>query len=237
MTPPALDHVVRQVSREGSGRPVAVGARRRESSFAGSPRPARRPASRRRFPFAERRASALPGASRRSSRSRPRSSRYCGFARRRSTSARSASRSRPRLPRTNGPARGSSRPMDPGWSSPPGTRMASRHSGSAISTRSTHDRSTERNPGNMASGPRTDARSPIGTGAIVAKKAKTIAETSEFNLVLMSDNADAMKAAIETCGFKRPLCTPLQKPMRMHSVRWPRKTVCPYASKRIRWKA
>ena len=38
-----------------------------------------------------------------------------------------------------------------------------------------------------------------------ANKAKTIAETSEFNLVLMSENADVMKAGIEASGFKRPL--------------------------------
>ncbi len=38
-----------------------------------------------------------------------------------------------------------------------------------------------------------------------AKKAKTIAETSEFNLALMSDNEDVMKAGIEACKFKRPL--------------------------------
>jgi acetyl-CoA decarbonylase/synthase complex subunit gamma len=35
--------------------------------------------------------------------------------------------------------------------------------------------------------------------------AKLIAETSEFNLILMSDNADVMKAGIEACGFKKPL--------------------------------
>jgi acetyl-CoA decarbonylase/synthase complex subunit gamma len=38
-----------------------------------------------------------------------------------------------------------------------------------------------------------------------AATAKTIAETSEFNLVLMSENADTMKAGVEACGFKRPL--------------------------------
>ena len=38
-----------------------------------------------------------------------------------------------------------------------------------------------------------------------AKKAKTIAETSEFNLVLMSENTDVMKAGIEASKFKRPL--------------------------------
>ncbi len=38
-----------------------------------------------------------------------------------------------------------------------------------------------------------------------AKKAKAIAETSEFNLILMTENADVMKAGIEACGFKRPL--------------------------------
>ena len=35
--------------------------------------------------------------------------------------------------------------------------------------------------------------------------AKKIAETSEFNLILMSEDADVIKAAVETCGFKRPL--------------------------------
>jgi len=38
-----------------------------------------------------------------------------------------------------------------------------------------------------------------------AKKAKTIAETSEFNLVLISESADVMKAGIEASKFKRPL--------------------------------
>jgi acetyl-CoA decarbonylase/synthase complex subunit gamma len=38
-----------------------------------------------------------------------------------------------------------------------------------------------------------------------ADAAKTIAETSEFNLVLMSEDADVMKAGIEACGFKKPL--------------------------------
>ncbi|MBW1837629.1 MAG: acetyl-CoA decarbonylase/synthase complex subunit gamma [Deltaproteobacteria bacterium] len=38
-----------------------------------------------------------------------------------------------------------------------------------------------------------------------AKKAKTIAETSEFNLVLMADNAEIMKAGIAACKFKKPL--------------------------------
>ncbi len=35
--------------------------------------------------------------------------------------------------------------------------------------------------------------------------AKKIATESEFNLVLMTDNADVMKAAIDVCVFKRPL--------------------------------
>ncbi len=38
-----------------------------------------------------------------------------------------------------------------------------------------------------------------------AKKAKLIAETSEFNLVLMTEKADVMKAGIDACKFKRPL--------------------------------
>jgi len=44
-----------------------------------------------------------------------------------------------------------------------------------------------------------------GDKAAFAKVAKTIAETSEFNLVLMTENADVMKAGIEACGFKKPL--------------------------------
>jgi len=44
-----------------------------------------------------------------------------------------------------------------------------------------------------------------GNAEAFAAKAKTIAETSEFNLVLMSDSLDAMKAAVEAAGFKRPL--------------------------------
>jgi acetyl-CoA decarbonylase/synthase complex subunit gamma len=38
-----------------------------------------------------------------------------------------------------------------------------------------------------------------------AAAAKTIAETSEFNLVLMSEDAGVMAAGIEACKFKRPL--------------------------------
>ena len=38
-----------------------------------------------------------------------------------------------------------------------------------------------------------------------AKAAKKIAETSEFNLVLMTENTEVMKSGIEASGFKRPL--------------------------------
>ena len=38
-----------------------------------------------------------------------------------------------------------------------------------------------------------------------AQKAKTIAETSEFNLVLISDDAEVMKTGVEACKSKRPL--------------------------------
>jgi acetyl-CoA decarbonylase/synthase complex subunit gamma len=38
-----------------------------------------------------------------------------------------------------------------------------------------------------------------------AKTAKKIAETSEFNLVLMTEKPEVMKAAIAACEFKRPL--------------------------------
>ena len=44
-----------------------------------------------------------------------------------------------------------------------------------------------------------------GDATAFAAKAKIIAETSEFNLVLMSDSPEAMKAAIDVAGFKRPL--------------------------------
>lgn len=44
-----------------------------------------------------------------------------------------------------------------------------------------------------------------GDGKEFAKKAKLIAETSEFNLILMSENADVIKAGVEACKFKRPL--------------------------------
>jgi acetyl-CoA decarbonylase/synthase complex subunit gamma len=38
-----------------------------------------------------------------------------------------------------------------------------------------------------------------------AALAKMIAETSEFNLVLMSDDAAVMAAGVEACGFKHPV--------------------------------
>jgi acetyl-CoA decarbonylase/synthase complex subunit gamma len=44
-----------------------------------------------------------------------------------------------------------------------------------------------------------------GDAGAFAALAKLIAETSEFNLVLMTDNAEVMKAGIEACGFKKPL--------------------------------
>ena len=44
-----------------------------------------------------------------------------------------------------------------------------------------------------------------GKAAAFAALAKKIAEQSEFNLVLMTDKADVMKAAVEVCAFKKPL--------------------------------
>jgi len=38
-----------------------------------------------------------------------------------------------------------------------------------------------------------------------ANAAKKIAETSEFNLILMTEDPGVMKAAVDVCGFKRPL--------------------------------
>jgi acetyl-CoA decarbonylase/synthase complex subunit gamma len=44
-----------------------------------------------------------------------------------------------------------------------------------------------------------------GDATAFAAVAKQVAETSEFNLVLMSDNADVMSAAVAATAFKRPL--------------------------------
>ncbi|MBW2168123.1 MAG: acetyl-CoA decarbonylase/synthase complex subunit gamma [Deltaproteobacteria bacterium] len=44
-----------------------------------------------------------------------------------------------------------------------------------------------------------------GDSGAFAALAKKIAEESEFGLVLVSDNLDAMKAAVDVCAFKKPL--------------------------------
>jgi len=44
-----------------------------------------------------------------------------------------------------------------------------------------------------------------GDGSAFAATAKKIAEQSEFNLILMTGNPEAMKAAVEACAFKKPL--------------------------------
>jgi acetyl-CoA decarbonylase/synthase complex subunit gamma len=44
-----------------------------------------------------------------------------------------------------------------------------------------------------------------GDAGAFAAKAKMIAETSEFNLVLMSEDLAVMQAGVEAAGFKRPL--------------------------------
>lgn len=44
-----------------------------------------------------------------------------------------------------------------------------------------------------------------GDAAAFGAVAKQIAETSEFNVVLMTEDLDVMKAGIEAAGFKRPL--------------------------------
>ena len=44
-----------------------------------------------------------------------------------------------------------------------------------------------------------------GNGAAFGAAAKKIAESSEFNIILMTEDAGVMKAGIEACGFKRPL--------------------------------
>ena len=44
-----------------------------------------------------------------------------------------------------------------------------------------------------------------GDADAFAKAAKIIADTSEFNLILMSENAEVMKAGVEACAYKAPL--------------------------------
>ncbi|WP_319521563.1 acetyl-CoA decarbonylase/synthase complex subunit gamma [uncultured Desulfosarcina sp.] len=44
-----------------------------------------------------------------------------------------------------------------------------------------------------------------GDAAAFAAVAKQIAETSEFNVILITEDAAVMKAGVEACGFKRPL--------------------------------
>ena len=44
-----------------------------------------------------------------------------------------------------------------------------------------------------------------GDAAAFAAVAKQIAETSEFNVILVTEDAAVMKAGVEACGFKRPL--------------------------------
>jgi acetyl-CoA decarbonylase/synthase complex subunit gamma len=44
-----------------------------------------------------------------------------------------------------------------------------------------------------------------GDAAAFAAVAKQVAETSEFNLILMTEDPDVMKAGVDACGFKRPL--------------------------------
>ena len=44
-----------------------------------------------------------------------------------------------------------------------------------------------------------------GDSSAFATTAQKIAQESEFNLILMSENADTMKAAVEAAGFKKPL--------------------------------
>lgn len=44
-----------------------------------------------------------------------------------------------------------------------------------------------------------------GKAEAFAKTAKTVAETSEFNVILMTEKVDVMKAGVAACKFKRPL--------------------------------
>jgi len=44
-----------------------------------------------------------------------------------------------------------------------------------------------------------------GDAAAFGKAAKKIAETSEFNLILMSEDASVIKEGIDACGFKKPV--------------------------------
>jgi acetyl-CoA decarbonylase/synthase complex subunit gamma len=44
-----------------------------------------------------------------------------------------------------------------------------------------------------------------GDADAFAAVAKQVAETSEFNVILMTEDTDVMKAGVAACGFKRPL--------------------------------
>jgi acetyl-CoA decarbonylase/synthase, CODH/ACS complex subunit gamma len=53
--------------------------------------------------------------------------------------------------------------------------------------------------------PELVALKDAGDAAAFAAAAKKIAAESEFNLVLMTESVDAMKATVEACAFKKPL--------------------------------
>ena len=53
--------------------------------------------------------------------------------------------------------------------------------------------------------PELVALQDVNGGAGFAEAARKIAKESEFNLVLMTENLEAMKAALNGCAFKKPL--------------------------------
>jgi hypothetical protein len=64
-----------------------------------------------------------------------------------------------------------------------------------------------------------------GDAEAFAKLAKTIAETSEFNLILMSDNVDVMKAGRRPPAVSSGLfSTPPPRPTWTQWAPWPRRT-------------
>jgi acetyl-CoA decarbonylase/synthase complex subunit gamma len=72
-----------------------------------------------------------------------------------------------------------------------------------------------------------------GNADAFAAVAKQVAETSEFNLILMTEDADVMKAGVAACAFKRPSCTRPPMPTPTPWAPSPRKTICPWPSRPI----
>ena len=57
----------------------------------------------------------------------------------------------------------------------------------------------------MRGRPAWDQKDVNGDADVFASAAKKIAEETEFGLVLISEDINAMKAALDVCAFKKPI--------------------------------